>query len=50
VHVALEVLKMEMATVRDEGESELLRTLIAYRWQELLGRFAEDPARIIATG
>ena len=50
VRAALEILRNEMTRVRDGGASELLRTLIAYRWQELLGPFAEDPARIIAAG
>jgi nitrate reductase beta subunit len=47
---ALDRLKSEMAKVRDGGSSELMTTLIAYRWQELLGPFTADPADIIATG
>lgn len=50
VHEALDRLEQEMATVREGGSSELMKTLIAYRWQELLGPFAEDPAQIIAKG
>ncbi|MDP6374992.1 MAG: respiratory nitrate reductase subunit beta [Kiritimatiellia bacterium] len=50
VHGALDKLKTEMETVRGGGSSEMLKTLIAYKWQELLGPFAQDPARIIATG
>ncbi|MDH5738477.1 MAG: 4Fe-4S dicluster domain-containing protein [Gammaproteobacteria bacterium] len=50
VHNALEILKGEMQKVRDGGESGLMKTLIAYKWQELLGPFTADPADIIATG
>jgi ethylbenzene hydroxylase subunit beta/complex iron-sulfur molybdoenzyme family reductase subunit beta len=50
VHGALERLEREMEVVREGGSSALLKTLIAYQWQELLGPFAEDPARIIARG
>jgi DMSO reductase family type II enzyme iron-sulfur subunit len=50
VHDALDTLKGEMKVVRDGGSSELMTTLIAYQWQELLGPFDADPARIIATG
>jgi DMSO reductase family type II enzyme iron-sulfur subunit len=50
VHDALERLTGEMSNVRNGGESEMLKTLIAYKWQELLGPFTNDPANIIAKG
>lgn len=50
VHDALDHLKGEMAKVRNGGSSELMTTLIAYKWQELLGPFTVDPADVIATG
>lgn len=50
VHQALATLKQEMAKVREGGSSELMKTLIAYKWQELLGPFKQDPANIIAKG
>jgi ethylbenzene hydroxylase subunit beta/complex iron-sulfur molybdoenzyme family reductase subunit beta len=50
VYAALEFLRDEMSRVREGGDSELLTTLIAYRWQELLGPFTEDPAGIVARG
>jgi hypothetical protein len=50
VHDALSRLQAEMDKVREGGSSELMKTLIAYKWQELLGPFTEDPANIIATG
>jgi len=50
VHGALDTLKGEMDKVRDGGTSELMKTLIAYKWQELLGPFTVDPADIIAKG
>jgi steroid C-25 hydroxylase beta subunit len=43
VHDALATLKQEIATVKDGGASSLIDTLIAYRWQVLLGPFATDP-------
>jgi hypothetical protein len=43
-------MQSEMDKVRDGGSSELMKTLIAYKWQELLGPFTADPADIIATG
>ena len=46
VHDALATLKSEMQTVRDGGSSEMLKTLIAYKWQELLGPFTVDPATL----
>jgi len=50
VHSALEKLRSERQTVKGGGSSELMKTLIAYDWHELLGPFTEDPGRIIATG
>jgi hypothetical protein len=35
-----------MDKVREGGSSELMKTLIAYKWQELLGPFTADPAEI----
>jgi ethylbenzene hydroxylase subunit beta/complex iron-sulfur molybdoenzyme family reductase subunit beta len=46
VHQALSTLTGEMATVRSGGKSEILSTLIAYHWQELLGPFTQDPAEL----
>ena len=37
-----------MDTVREGGSSEMLTTLIAYKWQELLGPFTVDPATLDA--
>ena len=50
VHDALATMQSEMDKVRDGGSCELMKTLIAYKWQELLGPFTADPADIIATG
>lgn len=46
VHDALSRLKVEMQSVRAGGTSEMLATLIAYKWQELLGPFTVDPATL----
>jgi ethylbenzene hydroxylase subunit beta/complex iron-sulfur molybdoenzyme family reductase subunit beta len=46
VHDALGTLKGEMDKVREGGSSELLTTLIAYKWQELLGPFTRDPVEL----
>ena len=47
VRTALGTLEQEMAR-RKRGEvSELLDTLIAYDWKELLGPFTGEPARIV---
>jgi nitrate reductase beta subunit len=43
VHEALGRIKSEMETVRGGGKSEILTTLIAYKWKELLGPFPVDP-------
>ena len=46
VHGALATLKGEMDKVREGGSSELMKTLIAYKWQELLGPFTRDPVEL----
>jgi len=43
---ALHTLESEMARRRRGEPSELMDVLIGYRWQELLGPFAADPAEI----
>ncbi len=50
VHEALSMVQGEMTKVREGGSSELMKTLIAYKWLELLGPFTADPAKIIAKG
>jgi DMSO reductase family type II enzyme iron-sulfur subunit len=50
VHGVLETLQSEMDKVREGGSSDLMKTLIAYKWHELLGPFTADPADIIAKG
>lgn len=50
VHGALSTLQGEMDKVRAGGKSEMMKTLIAYKWQEMLGPYTADPADIIATG
>lgn len=50
VHGALSRLKGEMETVRAGGKSDMLTTLIAYKWQELLGPFTVDPATLTPHG
>ena len=50
VHGALGRLKGEMESVRAGGKSEMLTTLIAYKWQELLGPFTVDPASLTPNG
>jgi hypothetical protein len=50
VHSALDTLKSEMDSVRNGGKSEMLSTLIAYKWQELLGPFTVDPATLTPNG
>ncbi len=44
---ALRTLEQEMAKRRRRERSELIDTLIAYQWKELLGPFERDPASII---
>ena len=43
---AIERLETEMARRRRGEPSELMDTLIGYRWQEFLGPFTADPAEI----
>lgn len=50
VHGALATLTAEMDRTKAGESSELMTTLIAYRFTELLGPFQTDPADIIATG
>jgi hypothetical protein len=50
VHDVLKKLQSEMDKVREGGSSDLMKTLIAYKWHELLGPFTADPADIIAKG
>jgi nitrate reductase beta subunit len=46
VHAALDRLRSELATVRAGGRSDILDTLIVYRWQELFGPFTTPPAQV----
>lgn len=46
VDAALETLKTERAKVADGGSSEMIDILIARRWQDLMGPFTEDPAKL----
>jgi DMSO reductase family type II enzyme iron-sulfur subunit len=50
VHQALATLRREIGQARDGGHSELLDTLIVYRWKSLFGPFAEEPATVTAAG
>jgi ethylbenzene hydroxylase subunit beta/complex iron-sulfur molybdoenzyme family reductase subunit beta len=50
VHTALATLQGEMDRVREGGSSEMLKTLIAYKWKELLGPFTVDPAELTPSG
>lgn len=43
---ALETLKTERAKVASGGSSELIDILISRRWQDLMGPFTEDPAKL----
>jgi ethylbenzene hydroxylase subunit beta/complex iron-sulfur molybdoenzyme family reductase subunit beta len=47
VQQALETLKSEMEKKRRGESSELIDTLIVYRWQDLFGSFTADPAEIV---
>lgn len=44
VHKALDTIKSELDRVRGGGTSEMLDTLIVYRWLDLFGPFTADPA------
>jgi hypothetical protein len=46
VHQVLDTLRTELERVRDGGTSEILETLIVYRWQSLFGPFTTDPATL----
>jgi steroid C-25 hydroxylase beta subunit len=43
---ALDLLKSEIEKKRRKEDSELMNTLIARRWQELLGPFPKDPSEV----
>ncbi|GIW40831.1 MAG: hypothetical protein KatS3mg076_1408 [Candidatus Binatia bacterium] len=47
VGAALRTLEEEIAKKKRGEPSELMDTLIAYEWKELLGPFARDPATIV---
>jgi ethylbenzene hydroxylase subunit beta/complex iron-sulfur molybdoenzyme family reductase subunit beta len=46
VHQALATLKEEMEKRRRGEESELMDLLIGYRWTDLMGPFAQNPAKL----
>ena len=46
VRAAMQTLETEIDKRRHGQPSELVRTLIAYEWKELLGPFTRDPAEI----
>ena len=48
VHAALDILRNELANVRAGGKSEILETLIAYKWHDLFGPFTQPPAQLTA--
>ncbi len=47
VHGALDVLRAELDKKRRGLESELMDTLILYRWKDALGHLTRDPAEIV---
>ncbi|MFQ5697573.1 MAG: 4Fe-4S dicluster domain-containing protein [Myxococcota bacterium] len=47
VHGALDVLRAELDRKRRGQDSELMDTLILYRWKDALGPFDRDPAEIV---
>ena len=47
VGAALRTLETEIEKRKQGKPSELITTLIAYRWQEMLGPFTRDPAEIV---
>jgi steroid C-25 hydroxylase beta subunit len=49
VRPALQTLEAEMAKRRRGEPSEIVHTLIAYEWKEMLGPFTRDPAEITWT-
>jgi hypothetical protein len=46
VHGSLDVMKTELDKKRRGQESELMDTLILYRWTDALGHLSRDPAEI----
>ena len=46
VEDALRTLESEISKRRQGHSSELLETLIAYDWKEMLGPFTRDPAEL----
>jgi hypothetical protein len=47
VHGALDVLRAELDQKRRGRDSELMDTLILYRWKDCLGHLDRDPADIV---
>jgi ethylbenzene hydroxylase subunit beta/complex iron-sulfur molybdoenzyme family reductase subunit beta len=47
VHGALDILRTELEKKRRGQESELMDTLILYRWKDALGHLDRDPADIV---
>ncbi len=47
VHGALDVVRTELDKKRRGQDSELMDTLILYRWKDCLGHLARDPAEIV---
>ena len=50
VHGALDILRGELERVRAGERSELLDTLIVYRWKDLFGPFTTEPATVDPPG
>ena len=46
VRGALRTLESEISKRREGNPSELMETLIAYDWKEMLGPFTRDPAEL----
>jgi len=46
VRRALQTLEGEISKRREGSPSELMETLIAYDWKEMLGPFTRDPAEL----
>jgi hypothetical protein len=47
VHGALDVLRTELDAKRRGGDSQVMDTLILYRWRDALGHLDRDPADIV---
>ncbi len=43
---AMKIVEQEMKKVQEGGKSEVMDTLIAYKWSEMFGGFDRDPATI----